>query len=91
MSNCALGEVVAYWDNGSCGPKGADHNWAWCNKKSGGGCQVEVTTNECPSGLATLRTVHGDQYATSMDDQYVLDDCTYAYYAIYDCKEGILS
>ena len=84
-------KVLAYWDYGSCGPMGDDSNWAWCNGRSGGPCQNEVTTSQCTSGIAVLAAVNGDQYATKFSANYVLDDCNYAYYAIYTCKEYSVS
>ena len=85
-----LDKIVAYWDQGSCGEKGSDFNWEWCDKDGGGGCLSEVyqTKWQCPSGIVTLKEVHGDQYATSFSDEYRLDGCNYAYYAEYTCKSN---
>ena len=79
--------IFAYWDYGSCGPQGDDSNWEWCDKRGGGPCQNEVTTSQCTSGTALLSAVNGHQQATRFSDNYVLNGCKYAYYAIYTCKE----
>ena len=83
-------EVVAYWDHGSCGPYGDDGNWEWCDKRYGGPCENQVLTNKCPSGSATLRRVHGNQFAKDNNElqNYKLKGCSYAYYATYAC-DGI--
>ena len=79
--------VVAYWDDGSCGPYGDDANWEWCDNRSGGPCQNQVSTQRCPSGSATLQYVHGNQFAKDNHElqNYERNGCYYAYYAIYKC------
>ena len=81
----------AYWDKGSgdkaCGPDGDDHNSEWCNKPNGGPCKKEVNTPKCPSGIAKLTSVKGNQYATGYADNYrdPKTGCYYTYFATYTC------
>ena len=79
--------LVAYWDQDSCGPNGDDYNWQWCDERRGGPCKGQVSTDFCPSGIASLKEVHGNQYATHNNElqNYQLNGCNYAYYATYEC------
>merc|ERR1719461_1241388 len=67
--------VLAYWDNGFCGPKGDDANWGFCGQTARQ-CKQEVTTTECASRAATL---------VSFREDVVIDGCSYVYYAEYEC------
>ena len=78
-------EIVAYWDRGDCGPNGDDDNWDWCNTYTGKPCIDMINTSKCRGGVATLKVVHGDDHATAYSDNYELDGCQYAYYAVYTC------
>lgn len=70
--------LAAYWDNGECGPHGDDHNWEWCDRWNFR-CQesVVVPTNICASGRAAL--AHKQTFTSD-------GNCTYAYYAQYECE-----
>ena len=95
--------MIAYWDNGSCGPNGSNANWEWCDKSGGGACKENVKTEKCPSGTASLKKVFGNQHATEHVEQqhdtqlnmqqlfsYHRNGCNYAYYAIYACTGNSL-
>ena len=80
--------LIAYWDGGSCGPYGNDHNWEWCDTKNGGPCKKQVSTSKCPSGIATLLSVKGNESAKSPFPNNYKDPetgCYYAYFATYTC------
>ena len=79
-------DVVAYWDNEECGPYGDDNNWDWCGANSGEACKQRVTTGQCPSGVAKLDYVEGDQHATTAQNNFLLDDCWFTYFATYSCQ-----
>merc|ERR1712125_148214 len=70
--------LSAYWDNGECGPEGNNHNWEWCDRwnfkcrKS-----VNVSTDICSSGRAVLANTKTFNS---------VGNCTYAYYAQYECE-----
>lgn len=68
--------LAAYWDNGNCGPLGNNHNWEWCDQWNFS-CQKYVKTDICPSGQAVL--VSKKTFAS-------VGNCTYAYYAQYECE-----
>merc|ERR1712173_190738 len=68
----------AYWDAGSCGPKGND--WDWCNTTAKDCADtVSVDTDVCASGTAKR---------TRFEENVIFDGCTYAYYAQYICEES---
>jgi len=82
--------LPAYWDEGSCGPYGNDHNWEWCDTNMGGPCKKQVNTLQCRSGIAKLTEVKGDELASSIQlNPNVYQDpktgCKYAYFATYTC------
>ena len=89
--------LPAYWDDGSCGPYGNDHNWEWCDTNMGGPCKKQVNTLKCRSGIAKLTEVKGDELASSIkistnQEKNVYQDpktgCRYAYFATYTCTTG---
>ena len=82
-------EIFAYWDCGgnNCGEN--DANWEWCNRNAGGPCTERVETDQCPKGVAVLRSVSGDQHETGCANNYELYGCHYAYFAVYACKGTI--
>ena len=85
--------LPAYWDDGSCGPYGNDHNWEWCDTNMGGPCKKQVNTLKCRSGIAKLTEVKGDELASSIQlNPNVYQDpktgCRYAYFATYTCTTG---
>ena len=86
---CLKGDppLFAYWDNGDCGSYGDDHNWEWCDTNNGGPCKEQVNTSKCPSGIARLTSVQGDQFAKGATDNYQDPniDCFYTYFATYTC------
>merc|ERR1712232_129243 len=75
-SNTTNSLLAAYWDNGDCGPHGNNHNWEWCDRWNFK-CQKSVSTDICDSGRAVL-----------VNTQTFISDgnCTYAYYAQYECE-----
>ena len=88
--------LVAYWDEGSCGPYGNDHNWEWCDTSKGGPCKKQVSTSKCRSGIAELTSVKGNELAKWSKKNNGIDDipnfyqdpktgCKYAYFATYTC------
>ena len=83
-----VSELVAYWDNGYCGAYGDDFNWDWCGANSGEPCKEQVQTHQCPSGIANLKTVEGDQNAVRTKNNYQLNGCWFTYYATYSCSES---
>jgi len=72
--------LQAYWDSGICGAHGEDHNWMWCEAESAH-CSLNVFTDICPSGRATLAEFHG----TGEHGSYVRGGCNYFYLAQYRC------
>merc|ERR1712232_887738 len=69
--------LVAYWDYGSCGPHGDNHNWDWCGTWTFNCPKVrQVSTDLCESGTAILA---GTSYFQK------IGNCPYAYYAQYAC------
>jgi len=74
--------LVAYWDDGNCGPVGDDHNWQWC-KETKAKCAKFICTSECPSGQAELVYKRGGNHLGSL----TIDGCSYAYFAQYHCSE----
>jgi len=85
------GRLTAYWDSGSCGPHGDDHNAAWCGGVVNGNhpashCQefVTVSSSICASQVATLESYEGDGSCCS---SVVINSCNYAYFAQYRCAE----
>ena len=81
-------ELVAYWDDGDCGPYGDDYNWDWCGANSGEPCKQQVTTDQCPSGTANLKIVEGNQNAVDTEQNFQLGNCWFTYYAEYQCSES---
>jgi hypothetical protein len=77
----AVGNLTAYWDIGSCGPHGDDHNMAWCPGKPAV-CAETISTDYCPAGTAHLGRVLGDGTWASYTDE---NGCRYAFYAEYIC------
>ena len=47
-----------------------------------------MNTSKCPSGIARLTSVQGDQYAKGPADNYQdpNSDCFYTYFATYNCR-----
>ena len=87
VPECTIDTIIAYWDRGGCGPNGDDFNWDWCDRNRGGPCKKDVSTNKCASGTASLQKVYGNQYLSGYSTQYQVNGCSYAYYAIYSCKD----
>ena len=79
-------DLLAYWDQGSCGPDGDNANWEWCDTDRGGNCDPVVMTDKCRSGVATLIDIQGKETSTSYQDLFQFDGCNYAYYARYTCS-----
>jgi prolyl-tRNA editing enzyme YbaK/EbsC (Cys-tRNA(Pro) deacylase) len=83
-------DLVAYWDYGSCGPAGDDHNWDWCHQHSFQ-CEKEVATDKCDSGIAVLVRTHGTGYNSNYNGVTIpwgtvsINGCDYAYFAEYTC------
>ena len=85
--------LFAYWDNGNCGSYGNDHNWEWCDTNKGGPCKEQVNTLKCPSGIANLTSVQGDQFAKGGPKDNYKDpktNCYYTYFATYTCTGNAL-
>ena len=84
--------MIAYWEKGSCGPYENDHNWEWCDTYKGGSCKKQVNTSKCPSGIAKLISVKGNEL-TKTENKYLAEDiyedpktgCQYYYFATYAC------
>jgi hypothetical protein len=76
--------LQAYWESGTCGVHGDDHNWGWCGQQVGH-CPLRVTTDLCPSGTAELATFHG----TGAQNSYTRDGCNYFYLAQYRCTSPV--
>jgi hypothetical protein len=74
--------LTAYWDEGSCGPKGNDYHWGWCGEKAGS-CSKIVSTALCQSGKASLVSVQGNGECCK---SATIDGCNYAYFAQYKCQ-----
>merc|ERR1712232_1209612 len=69
--------LSAYWDYGSCGPHGDNHNWDWCGTWRFRCPEMRpVPTELCASGNAVL-----------VETKYFqkIGNCPYAYYAQYAC------
>ena len=80
--------MIAYWEQGSCGPYGNDYNWEWCDTLKGGPCKKQVNTPKCQSGIAELTSVKGNEFAkhpVSNNFQDPKSGCKYAYFATYTC------
>merc|ERR1712232_626725 len=72
--------LVAYWDYGSCGPRGDNNHWEWCGKWRFSCPETRaVSTELCPSGSAGL--VYTKTFSR-------IEGCPYAYYAQYACREA---
>jgi len=83
--------LTAYWDAGSCGAHGNDHNAAWCGGVVNGNhpashCEEFVTVGSdiCASQVATLQSYEGDGTCCS---SVTINSCDYAYFAQYRCAE----
>jgi hypothetical protein len=77
------GDLSAYWDMGTCGPYGDDHNKDWCEGHPAVcAAQVTVNTSVCSSGAADFVCMHGTGHWGSV----VVDSCTYAFFAHYTCS-----
>jgi len=75
--------LAAYWDSGTCGPRGDDHNWGWCGERDGNcPASVAVDSSICASNTARLETMSGTGQCCS---SVVIDGCNYAYHAQYVC------
>lgn len=76
-------ELTAYWDMGTCGPYGDDHNKDYC---PGNQCpaQVSVSTSVCSSGTADLRSFQG----TGGEGSTTIDNCKYGFFAQYECTDN---
>ena len=84
--------LVAYFDSGTCGSNGDDANWEWCDQDNGGPCQIYGSTSaaQCTSRIAKLQIIYGNENAVdTFTNPYVINGCSYAYYAIYDCTGNI--
>lgn len=73
--------LTAYWERGSCGAHGNDHNWDWCQNQQGA-CPGVVETDICASGFAELAEYHGDSSEASHVDE---SGCQFWYLAQYVC------
>merc|ERR1719323_2513538 len=81
-------DLVAYWDQGACGPGGNDLNWGICGYRNGT-CPDEIVLNTCP---ATHKAVLHRQLGKGMPPlswNVSLNGCTYNYYAEYVCKPPV--
>jgi len=68
--------ILAYWEDGSCGPDGDDANWEWC-RWTEGVCSEVVKTSKCSSGVAKLIDV---------TKNFEVKGCKFFYGARYSCS-----
>lgn len=75
--------LTAYWDSGTCGPYGDDHNRAWCpGDPATCSSQVVVSSSVCSTVTADLTSLLG----TGSEGSVTIDGCKYGFFAKYACS-----
>jgi len=78
--------LTAYWEFGSCGAHGNDHNWAWCGQQAGT-CPLTVSVDSslCASGQANRALWTPPITSGSAIEALNVDGCAFIYHAQYVC------
>jgi len=82
--------LSAYWEHGSCGCAGDDHQQNWCGGINRGECaqSVQVATHICPSGTAHLQEFNG-QGGAGAGRFWSRGGCDYIWHAQYACDAPV--